>query len=88
MCGFLIPLTVQYVLDCIGDALVESSGVGGGVEGDPEALVPRLPVVESRHHFVVLKVSLDGASQDHLQKKIKQIIIPVTAAHVICEVTW
>ena len=59
-------LTVQNVLNGHCDPFVESPGVRCGMESDTISLVASFPVVESRHHLVVLEVTLDSTSQNHL----------------------
>jgi len=59
--------TIEQVFDGHADSLVEGAGVGRRLERQTELLVAGAPVVERRHHLVVLKVFADGTTQHHLQ---------------------
>ena len=55
-------ITIEQILDGHSDAFVESPGVGGRLKCQAELLIARSPVVERRHHFVVLEIFADRAA--------------------------
>lgn len=63
------PLTVQQILHGRPDTFVERSRIRSRLKCQTKLLVARLPMMKRWHHFVVLKVLLNRATQNDLSTK-------------------
>lgn len=68
---FRSPLTVQQLLDSSPNPLIESPRISGRLKREPELLVPSFPMMKRRHDLVVFEILPNRATQNDLNKNIK-----------------